>query len=543
MSGLKRSFVQLVTLTLLLQFFVLIAPLYLQLVVDKAMAEGDEYFLTALTLGFGLFAILSATTTLVRSYVLIYLSNIMSYQMIVNLFRHLVRLPQSYFDKRPIGDILSRFKSTQPIKNMLTEGLISTFVDGVLAVTTLIMMYLYSATLAFVSLAALSIHSLVISVIYRHLRSATQEAIIARANETTNFMETVRGMLTVKMYAKESERQAVWQNKLAKSVGADARTERNRIYMDFSEKLIFGLEGVSVIYLAAMLNIEGEITVGAIFAYLAYKVQFTEKSMALIRRIADFRMLSLHLLRLSDIVLADREDEGHVTTREHSITGEIHIKDLYYRYADSDPHILAGVELHIDAGEAVAIAGPSGVGKSTLAKVVVGLLEPTAGEILVDGRPIGSLGLKNFRMQIGAVMQDDKLFAGTIAENISFFDSEVDEQWIYECARLACIHDEIIEFPMQYRTMIGDMGSALSGGQVQRVMLARALYRRPKLLVLDEGTAHIDTANEERISERVRSFGMTRIIIAHRKETLAIADRVLTLQKGRIVSHSERLCS
>jgi ATP-binding cassette, subfamily B, bacterial CvaB/MchF/RaxB len=203
-----------------------------------------------------------------------------------------------------------------------------------------------------------------------------------------------------------------------------------------------------------------------------------------------------------------------------------------FRYAETEPFILENVHLTVEPGEFVVIAGPSGAGKTTLAKVMLGLLEPTGGEVVIDGTPLSMLGVQAYREHVAAVMQDDHLISGSIADNICFFDPAFDMEWMIECARRAGIHDEIMAMPMTYNSLIGDMGSSLSGGQKQRVLLARALYRRPKILLLDEGTAHLDVEMERRINDTLRQLEITRVAVAHRPETIRAADRVFSLEKA-----------
>jgi ATP-binding cassette subfamily B protein RaxB len=213
----------------------------------------------------------------------------------------------------------------------------------------------------------------------------------------------------------------------------------------------------------------------------------------------------------------------------------IEIAGLHYRYAEHEPYVLDGIDLKINAGESVAIVGPSGCGKSTLINVMLGILPASQGDVLIDGVSVKHLGMDSLCRMVGTVMQDDVLFAGSIADNISFFDTHADQQWIEECARMAAIAPEIAAMPMAYNTLVGDMGTVLSGGQRQRILLARALYKRPKILFLDEATSHLDIAREHQVNAAVKSLNITRVIVAHRPETISSANRVVVLAGGKIV--------
>lgn len=216
------------------------------------------------------------------------------------------------------------------------------------------------------------------------------------------------------------------------------------------------------------------------------------------------------------------------------IAGAVELKGVSFRYADTEPEVLSGVNLKVEAGEFVAVTGPSGGGKTTLLKIMLGLFRPLDGAVLIDGTPIAHFGMQAFRQQIGVVMQDDQLLSGSIAENICFFDARIDLDWMRDCARVAGIDDEIMAMPMNYNTLIGDMGTTLSGGQRQRVLLARALYRRPRMLFMDEGTSSLDLDKEREVNRALAELKITRIVIAHRPETIRAADRIVMLREGRV---------
>jgi ATP-binding cassette subfamily B protein RaxB len=296
------------------------------------------------------------------------------------------------------------------------------------------------------------------------------------------------------------------------------------------------VENVAVVYFAVRFAIDGGFTVGMIFAFLAYRLQFATATKRLIDEGMEFRLLNLHLDRLSDIAL-EPEDGGFLETAPplgHP-PARITLSGVVYAYGEHDPPVLNGIDLEIAAGEHVAITGPSGGGKSTLVKVLLGLLEPQAGSVAIDGVPLARYGRRNFRDHVGAVLQDDLLFAGTIAENVAGFD-EVDADRLAEALEAAAIAGDIARMPMRHMTLVGDMGASLSGGQRQRILLARALYRRPSILVMDEGTAHLDAEHERTVNAAIAAMGITRIIVAHRRETIDAADRIVAIAEGRLVS-------
>jgi ATP-binding cassette, subfamily B, bacterial CvaB/MchF/RaxB len=295
---------------------------------------------------------------------------------------------------------------------------------------------------------------------------------------------------------------------------------------------IFGAENILTIFLGANLVLGGGLSLGMLFGFLSYKGQFVSKSITLVEKLLEFRALDLHLERLADIALSTPEP-GYDRPRgyERAITGRIELRGVSFQYAETEPFVLADVNLIVEPGEYITITGPSGGGKTTLVKIMLGLLAPTSGDVLVDGVPLALLGPRSYREQIAAVMQDDQLLSGSIADNICFFDQASDTEWMIRCAEMAAVHDDIMMMPMAYNTLIGDMGSSLSGGQKQRILLARALYRRPRMLFLDEGTAHLDVETEHRIAATLKRLDITRISVAHRPETIKAADRVVLLDR------------
>ncbi|MEA3018450.1 MAG: ATP-binding cassette, subfamily bacterial CvaB/MchF/RaxB, partial [Sphingomonadales bacterium] len=435
---------------------------------------------------------------------------------------------------RSVGDILSRFQSVIPIQRLLTESAAAALIDGVLAILTFALMLVYSPLLTLIPLASLILYAGFRWFTLPAERRAENERIAAMGREQSAMIETLRGIVTLRLAGRETIRHAVWQNRLSEALGATYVHERIHVWQATASTLLWALEIVAVTWLAVTMAIAGGFTVGMIFAFLAYRMQFAAATKSLIDKSTDFRMLSLHLDRISDIALTE-EDRGFAepAAQEQPFRGEVELRGVAFAYGIHDPQVLKGVDLRIAPGEHVAITGPSGGGKTTLTKILLGLLEPTAGEVLVDGMPLARYGRRAWRENVAAVLQDDVLFAGTIADNVAGFEP-VDPERMIEAMHAAAIADDVEAMPMRHLTLVGDMGSTLSGGQMQRILLARALYRRPKLLVMDEGTAHLDAEHESRVNRAIAAMGITRIVVAHRRETLAAAERVIVLDDGRI---------
>lgn len=534
--GLGRPLAQAALLSLVLQAYVLASPWLLQLSVDHALANGDARLVTVLALGFALFAIVYAVAGMLRSLVLLGAGTALSFGIASNVARRLVRLPVGWFQKRSVGDVLSRFQSVQPIQRLLTESAAAALIDGVLALLTLAMMLAYSPLLTLIPLASLLLYAAVRAATLRAERRAENERIAAAGREQSALIETLRGIVTVRLAGRETIRHASWQNRLADALRAGYRHDRVQVWQSTASTLLAALEVTALVWAAVTMSIDGLLTVGMIFAFLAYRMQFAAAATSLVDTATELRLLRLHLDRLSDIALTE-EDRGFAEPALPAapLEGRIELRGVSFAYGPNEPQVLNAVDLAVAPGEHVAVTGPSGGGKTTLARILLGLLDPDEGEVLVDGRPLPLYGRRAFRYQVGAVLQDDLLFAGTIADNVAGFEP-VDEARLAEALEAAAVAADVAGMPMRHLTLVGDMGSTLSGGQMQRILLARALYRRPRLLVMDEGTAHLDAEHERAVNAAICALGITRIVIAHRRETLAAADRVLTLAGGRLQS-------
>lgn len=535
-QGLYSSFVQILVLALALEIFALVSPFFLQWVIDNVITSADRNLLSTLALGFGLLILMQQAVTIIRSWVLIYLGTTLNLQWRANVFSHLIRLPVQYFEKRHLADVVSRFESTDHIQRSLTASFVEAILDGLMTVVTLAVMLLYSPKLAAIAIVAMLLYAAARLALYSPFRSATETEIIQAARQQGHFLETIRGVKSLKLFQREEERRAGWLALAVNEVNATLRTQRLQLLYKALNGVLFGIENILTIWLGASLVLDGSFTVGVLMAFMAYRGQLIGRVSSLIDKLFELRMLRLQGERLADIVLSEPEEtNARFLSTAEEITPSIAVRGLRYRYAPHEPNILDGVDFEIAPGESVAIVGPSGCGKSTLVNVLLGVLPPTEGEILLGGVPLQKLGIEQMRRAVGTVLQDDVLFAGSIADNISFFDPHPNQAWVHECARIAAVAEDIAAMPMGYHTLVGDMGTVLSGGQKQRVLLARALYKRPKILFLDEATSHLDLAREHQVNCAVKALNMTRVIIAHRPETIASANRVIVLLGGKVV--------
>lgn len=535
MRGFWRSAIQILALSVALQIVVFVMPFQIQLVVDEAIGRADASLLPVIALGFAAVVLLHAVIEALRAYSLQVFGQLMKFQMIGNLVRHLLRLKADYYEKRHIGDILSRIQSTGPLQDALTQNAPAILIDGLMSIAAFSILLFYSVKLALVVLAGLTLTLVVTFAFFPIVRRRSEEQIIARAKEQSHLMQSLRAAKTLKVFGREAERENAWRNLFAEAVNASFSLGKFQIAQTFAQTLITGLQVVLIIYLAADLILsEQGFSVGMLFAFLSFRQTLTDRALALINQGFQLRLLGLHLDRIGDIVHADLDLDVLEAVPDREIDGRIELEGVSFRYGSSDALVLKDVNLTIAPGEFIAITGPSGGGKTTLLKLLLGLYPPTTGQIRLDGNAASSGLWHNWRSRVGLVAQDDHLLSGTLADNISFFDPDMDMERVIAAAVTACVHDEIGRMPMQYHSLVGDMGSTLSGGQRQRVLLARALYRNPKILMLDEGTANLDRAAEANIANLVRGLGVTRIIIAHRPALIEKADRVLRVADGTV---------
>lgn len=527
--GLRRALVQVFLLALALEVFALAAPLFNQFVIDEVILTADHGLLLVLAVGFGLLLTTQTCIGVLRSWILMRLGIDIRLQWTVSLFTHLLRLPPSFFEKRHLGDIVSRFDSIKELQNTLTTAIVSAILDGLMAILALGVMMAYSLLLTSIVLVATIAYGILRWTFYRPLRDASQERLVLAAKENTYFLETLRAVVPIKLAAFEVERRAHWQNLLIDVFNRDVKTQKLDILFTTASTYITGASALIFFTLGARQVMDNALTMGMLMAFTSYAGTFSGRVNALIGYIIDLKMLGLHAERVADIALELPESTPGVETDISRLAPRIEVRNLSFRYAEGEPWVLKDVNFVIEAGESVAIVGPSGCGKTTLLKILLGLLAPTEGEVLLDGVPVRRLGLQAYRSMVGAVLQDDALMTGSLEENIAFFDNHTNQERISDCAKLAAIHDEIQQMPMGYQTLVGDMGNTLSGGQKQRVLLARALYRNPRLLMLDEATSHLDIFNEQRIVKALAELKLTRIVVAHRKETIDGAGRIIAL--------------
>ncbi|MHC5176283.1 peptidase domain-containing ABC transporter [Serratia rhizosphaerae] len=533
-TGLKSALGKIFALSLVIEAINLLMPVGTQLVMDHVIQAGDHNLLVVICVGLLFFILFRTFVSMLRSWVSIVMGALIDIQWKAGLFDHLMRLPLAYFEKRKLGDIQSRFGSLDAIRTTFTTSIVSSIIDGIMSVGVFIMMYMYGGWLVWVVTGFTLLYILLRLSTYRYYRQASEEQLVKAAKANSHFMETLYSIATLKSLGLAATRSQFWLNLNIDTTNANISVTKLDMMFGGVNAFLAACDQIIILWLGASLVIDNQMTLGMFVAFNAYRGQFSDRASNLIDMVLRLRMLNLHNERVADIVLSlPEEDKPYrkICAPNEAVTFEA--RDLYYQYDSLSRPIIQDLSLHIAAGESVAIVGPSGVGKTTLMKLMCGLLEPTGGRLLVNGLNIKDVGINNYRECIACVLQEDKLFAGSIAENICGFDPNPDQDLIVECTKHCNIHDDIIKMPMGYETLVGELGGSLSGGQKQRVLIARALYRRPSILFMDEATSHLDLINENYINNAISSLNITRVIVAHRPSTISSADRIITLEPSK----------
>lgn len=528
--GLKGMLGKIFFYSLIIETINLLIPIGTQLALDHAIPAADMGLLTVICIGLFLFTLLRVALSALRSWSSLIMTTLINVQWQSGLFTHLVRLPLSYFERRKLGDIQSRFGSLNTLRETFTSSIIGALIDGTMMMGVIVMMILYGGWLTSVVIGFTALYVLTRLLTYSTYRELSEETLIRDARTRSYFMETLYGIATVKMQGLSERRRTHWLNLEIDTINTEIKITKMDLLFGGVNAFIIACEQITMLWLGSKLIIENAMTIGMFIAFGVFREQFADRIWSLTNFLMKLRMMHLHNERVSDIALNVREmkkPDREIINTMQPVTLETHA--LSYRYDEHSADVFRNLSFKVSAGESVAITGPSGAGKTTLMRVLCGLFEPLSGSVTIDGYDIQQLGLNNYRKIIGCVMQDDKLFSGSIRENICGFDDKGDKEWMEACARASYIHDVINKMPMGYETLIGELGEGLSGGQKQRLFIARALYRKPGILFMDEATSALDEESESYVNAAIKKLNITRIIIAHRKSTIASAERVIQL--------------
>lgn len=527
-------------LSILLEALVLVLPLQMRMSVDNAVQTSDGRLILVLGVGFGLLALIQAAISVMRAWAVSVFGARVGFDLRDRFVRALHAKPAQFFSKHHTSDLLDRSHSVEVIQSLVTAQLIQSFLDAFMSLAMILIMFMVMPYLA----AVVAFFGLLNVGVTAALRQATIEnsrrylRSMAKADES--FLENARAARAIKLFGKEQVRTSIWRNRFVEATNLSLQNARLTLYSAQASLVTGALSNVALIAAATWMVLEGSLSLGTMMMFLIFQAIFIHRLQSCVNYVMELRRVQTNAERIQEVLASgnagsDSEPRPFCSQPAAPASGlQIEVRDLWFRYGNDSPWILKGVNLRVEPGESLAITGASGSGKSTLMGLMLGLLRPTKGDILIEGRSLSTIASADYARVIGAVMQDDVLFHGTVADNIAFFAMPVNNERVREVARMANIDADINALPMGYYSLLAEAAADISGGQKQRLFIARALYHEPRILFLDEATSHLDQDSEQQVSEAIRSLCMTRVLIAHRRGTIATASRVVVLDGGLV---------
>jgi ATP-binding cassette subfamily B protein RaxB len=534
-----RKFGAGLALAFICEALLLVTPFYLQTVIDQVLGKGDVSMLNTLVVAFGLLLLLQVAANTMRQLTFQFLSHVTVFDITARVVRKLLQLPIRYFRDRELGDIQHRIQAMARVQQFVVQALPGLMLDSIFIVLIVAMMSIYDARLTLMMLATLAIWCLWRALILPYGLRLANDTAQAEATVQTHLLESLRVMQSIKSVNGEQQRESQWRNLFANAVNARIRAGNLSIADALLRQLLFQGARILAIYQLARNGLQGAISVGMISAYVAYLGMFTTRAMGIVDRVLEYKFLAVPLERLADIVFS--ESELRVDDVRECGLGDVTLDTVSFAYTQGESAILENCSAVLRADDFTVIAGASGSGKSTLLQLIAGNEQALTGVITLGTDPVQRWSRRNLRSQIAVVFQGDALLKGSVADNIALFEHEVDMDRVRQAAIDCCIANEIESFPMAYETRVGDLGSALSRGQVQRILLARAFYREPRLLLLDEVTSGLDPALERRVIAAISRHPASKIVVAHSDLMLQAATRILWLHKGELLSSRPNL--
>jgi ATP-binding cassette subfamily B protein RaxB len=529
--NIKKSMGFILFMTLIAQILTMVIPAITQVIIDDFISGSTTDYMWYFIIGGLMIVVFRFLAQIIKGWAVIFMGYRLHASLSSYFFKRLVKLPMSYYENRTVADIFSRFGALNELKDTLTERVIDGVIDGFMSIITITAMFFYSPFLASITLGFMLAYLLLRYYFLSKQMINNQRYIMEKIKENGSFFDTIHNAQSVKIYGREEKRYQHWKKFYLSSANESVELTKAGLWYGSSEGLFEGIENVLLLCAGAFAVINESMSLGMLFAFFAYRTIFTGQSKSMINNVLELKLLTIHLDRLSDV--ENEEIEANLIGKNISSNvtkGEIEVRNLSFKFTGSKEFLFENVSFKIKAGENVVFTGPSGCGKSTLIKIIMGLMQPESGKVLVDGCDINDIGMIKYRKHIAAVSQMESLIAGNIMDNITFFDDITSMERVVDSAKKACVHDDIIKSPMQYNTVVGDTSNTLSGGQAQRVLLARAIYKQPKILFLDEATSFLDQSSEKAIVKSLKELPMTRISVAHRMETIAMAEREIKFE-------------
>ncbi|MEO1034807.1 MAG: peptidase domain-containing ABC transporter [Pseudomonadota bacterium] len=527
--------------TFVIQLLGIVPPIITQNILDRVIVHNNYSLLTILIGGLVITNVFSQLTLVMRGLLSNFMVRNLDFSMMSGFLRHSLALPLSFYAKRKTGDVFARFQENETIRAFLTESTLATVLNLMMVVLYLTILFLYSTLLT--SLLLILIVPIVILTVAAtpKLKGYARDVFDKATTAEATLMEMIGGIETIKGMGIERPMRMKWERQFVSALNVKYRAQRFNILIGFVSQIFNATISITILAVGARLVMSQELTIGQLMAYSALMGMVLGPLMGLVGLWGQFHSAGVAMERLGDIL--DMEPEQKPETLASRIVipdlqGAIDVKDMYFRYGGNEtPYVLENINLRIEPGQVVSIVGQSGSGKTTLAKLIVGFYPPSEGKIVVDGYDLDSIDKEYYRAQIGYVMQSNLLFSGTIAENIAAGVDNPDRSQIMRVSKLADAHNFIANMPLGYDQVVGERGTGLSGGQIQRLCIARGLYHDPKLLIFDEATSALDTQSESNIMHNMKDIlaGRTAIVIAHRLSTIMNSDKIVVLYRGAIV--------
>lgn len=536
--GLASAGAHVIAVAAALELFALLTPLFGQVIADHVLMTKDSNLLLLIGLGFGAAVFMRTYLNFVRDWLILALSTSVRVQVASRLVSHVLRLPADFFEQRQSIDIQQRLESLNEIERTLASTFLQAFIDSLMAVVVLGLIFFYSTTLGVVAVVSMVAYATVRFSTLQTLRNARQLTVTNMVRQSSHLVETLRSVVPLKLANKVDWRLTQWKNLATETANSQIVQAKQEMLVRLSNTFLMGVASIVFLSVAGMKVMDGALTVGGLLALSGFYATISTRLSSFVDGYAQVKLLTVQLDRLADFVFTGAEERQVVATPVSMLERaplSIELRNVSYRFSDVDPWILKDVNMRVEAGENVCITGPSGSGKSTLLKIMTGVFKPQSGEVLINGVSLDEFGLARLRTEAAVVLQNDRLYLGSIADNISFFDTACDQERVERSAHAASILHEIARMPMGLQTLCGEDGAGLSGGQAQRILIARALYRQPNLLLMDEATSSLDVPTEQKVSSAIRALKTTRVFIAHRPQTIASADRVFVLDNGMLM--------
>lgn len=545
----KRQFGQVLLVSLFLQMFGLVTPLFTQVIIDKVLVHRSALTLDVLVFAMFVVGMFQVWFSSLRSYVFTHTTNKLDVVLSSQVFRHITSLPMRYFETWQVGDVVSRVRELENIRQFITGSALTIVLDVIFAVVCIVVMLMYSGTLSVVALAALPIFIILNVVVAPIFRRLLNERFQAGAENQSFLIEAVTGMQTVKAMAVEKQLVQRYEGILARFVKAAFATSNVANFASSIGTFIQQFFNLAILWVGASAVLNGTLTVGELIAFQMIAGQVTGPILRLVNMWQYFQQTMVSVERVGDIMNEGAEPAFNPNrTTLPSLTGEVLLDRVTFRYRADGNEVLSQVSMHVRPGQRIGIVGRSGSGKSTLTKLLQRLYVPESGRVLIDGVDLAQVEPAWLRRQIGVVLQENVLFAGSVRDNIAIANAMATQEEIEEAAKLAGAHEFIQELPHGYQTQVGERGGLLSGGQRQRLAIARAVLNNPRILIFDEATSALDYETERIIMDNLDRLatGRTMFLIAHRLSTVRNCDQIIVMDHGRIVevgTHTELISS